>query len=77
MNCMKKEKFYFEEVYFMKISGLSVVQIPHSQSYGVYTPQGIQIAQVWMGQDGQLAYDLVALGYICKALAKRWDIKAK
>lgn len=61
----------------MMVHGLSVVQIPHSQSYGVYTPQGIQIAQVWMGQDGQLAQDVVTLGYICKALANRWGIKTK
>ncbi|MBM6888538.1 hypothetical protein [Pseudoflavonifractor phocaeensis] len=61
----------------MMVNGLSVVQVPNTQNYGVFTPQGIQIALVWMGRDGQLAYDLVALGYICKALAKRWGIKAK
>ena len=61
----------------MMVNGLSVVQVPNTQNYGVFTPQGIQIALVWMGKDGQLAYDLVALGYICKALANRWGIKVK
>ena len=44
------------------------------QVYSIYTPQGILIAQVFMGYDGQYARDVAVLQPITKALAKRWGI---
>jgi hypothetical protein len=55
------------------MNGLYVQQ--QGQYYGVFTPQGIQIAQLFMGQDGQFAKDVVALNPITKALAKRWGVQ--
>lgn len=46
----------------------------HNQFYVVYTPQGIKIAQIFMGQDGQYARDVVTLKPIIKALSLRWGI---
>lgn len=54
------------------INGLYVCQ--QGQQYAVYTPQGIQVGLLFMGQDGQYAKDVAALGPITKALAKRWGI---
>lgn len=42
------------------------------QLYYIYTPQGILIAQIFMGYDGQYAKDVQCLGTIGRALAKRW-----
>lgn len=56
----------------MKISGMYVYQ--QGQSYAIYTPQGIQVALVYMGADGQIAFDVATLAPICKALAKRWGV---
>lgn len=56
----------------MEINGLFVCQ--QGQAYSIYTPQGIQIAHIWMGQDGQVAFDVATLAPICKTLAKRWGI---
>lgn len=52
--------------------GLMVVQ--NGQFYSVYTPQGILVAQLFMGADGQIAQDVLALAPITKALAKRWAV---
>ena len=53
--------------------GLYVVQ--DRQSYAIYTPMGIQIALIFMGNDGQVIYDAEALKTITTVLAKRWGIK--
>lgn len=54
------------------MNGLIVCQ--QGQQYAVYTPQGIQIALLFMGCDGQIAQDVLALAPITKALAKRWAV---
>jgi len=54
------------------MNGLVVSQ--RGQSYYVFTPQGEQIALVFMGYDGQYAKDVIALNIITKALARRWGI---
>ncbi|OUO26213.1 hypothetical protein B5F88_19240 [Flavonifractor sp. An306] len=61
----------------MNMHGLEVIEIPGTQGYIVFTKQGLRIAQIWLGQDGQKMQDAITMGFICKALAKRWDIKAK
>ena len=57
------------------INNLYVVQ--RGQQYAVFTPQGIQIGLLFLGQDGQYAKDVAALGPITKALAKRWGVNPK
>lgn len=59
----------------MEVNGIYVFQ--QGQAYSLYTPQGILIAQLWMGNDGQLANDVMTLGPICKALSKRWGVSKK
>lgn len=54
------------------MNGLYIRQV--GQEYFIFTPQGIQIARLFLGQDGQFAQDVVALGPITKALAKRWGV---
>ena len=57
------------------INNLYVVQ--RGQQYAIFTPQGIQIRLLFLGQDGQYAKDVAALGPITKALAKRWGVNPK
>lgn len=57
------------------MNGLVVTQ--NGQFYSVYTPQGIMIAQLFMGADGQIIRDVEALTPITKALQKRWDVTQK
>ncbi len=47
------------------------------QFYSVFTEQGILIAQIFMGADGQFAKNVIALSLITKALAKRWGVQKK
>lgn len=54
------------------MNGLVVTQ--QGQFYTIYTPQGIMIAQIFMGGDGQTVYDATALKSITKVMAKRWGI---
>ena len=54
------------------MNGLYIKQ--DGQFYSIYTPQGILIAQVFMGADGQVIQDVMALKVISKALQKRWHI---
>ena len=54
------------------MNGLYIRQ--EGQFYSIYTPQGILIAQVFMGADNQIMQDVLALKVICKALQKRWHI---
>ena len=55
------------------MNGLYVVQ-GNGQWYAVYTPQGIQIALIFLGNDGQLMADAVTMKSITALLAKRWGI---
>ena len=57
------------------INGLFVRQV--GQQYWIYTPQGIQVGYVFLGQDGQYAKDVVVLNAVTKALAKRWGLSDK
>ena len=54
------------------MNGLVVCQ--QGQQYAIYTPQGIMVAQIFLGYDGQIAQDVLALSPITKALAKRWGV---
>ena len=47
------------------------------QMYYIFTQQGIQIAQVWLGCDGQYAQDVPCINAIGRALAKRWGLLDK
>lgn len=55
------------------VYGMHVVQ-NGGQVYSIYTPQGIQVAQLFMGQDGQIFQDAEALKLIARILAKRWGV---
>ena len=57
------------------MTGLQLKQV--GQMYYIYTPQGILIAQVFLGQDGQYAKDVLCLNVIGRALAKRWGISVQ
>ena len=63
------------EQHMMEINGVYIVQ--RGQEYALYTPQGLQIALIWMGNDGQLAHDVKTLIPICKALSGRWAISKR
>lgn len=55
------------------VYGMCVVQ-NGGQVYSIYTPQGIQVAQLFMGQDGQIFQDAECLKLIARILAKRWGV---
>ena len=57
------------------MSGMYVVQ--RGQQYAIFTPQGIQVGYLFLGQDGQYAKDVATLGPITKALAKRWGVNPR
>lgn len=57
------------------LNGLYIGQ--KGQYYAIFTPQGIQIGLLFLGQDGQYSKDVAALGPITKALAKRWGVNPK
>lgn len=44
------------------------------QMYYIYTPQGILIAQLFMGCDGQYFKDTQTLTTVGHAMAKRWGL---
>ena len=52
--------------------GMVVQQM--GQYYNIYTPNGILVAQLCMGNDGLYLADARAVDYICKILAKRWRV---
>ena len=54
------------------MNGLYIKQ--DGQFYSIYTPQGILIAQVFMGADNQIWKDLASLKVISATLKKRWNI---
>lgn len=58
----------------MKINGLVVIQ--NKQVYHVFIPNGIQIGMLFMGEDGQVAWDCATLGAVCEAMAERWGIRS-
>lgn len=45
--------------------------------YYIYTPQGILIAQLFMGCDGQYFKDTQTLTTVGRAMAKRWGLSGK
>ena len=57
------------------MNGLVVIQ--NGQFYSIYTPQGIQIAQIFTGADGQTIQDVLALKEITQALKKRWNVQER
>lgn len=57
------------------MNGLYVRQ--QGQQYAIFTPQGIQIGLLFMGQDGQYMKDVVAVQAITKVMAHRWGIDSK
>ena len=44
------------------------------QTYYIYNPNGILIAQIFTGCDGQYAKDVECLNGVGRALAKRWGL---
>ena len=54
-------------------NGLYVGQ--ERQFYTIVTPQGITIAQIFLGQDGQYMRDVEVINKITKILAARWNVK--
>lgn len=44
------------------------------QTYYIYNPNGILIAQIFTGYDGQYAKDVECLNGVGRALAKRWGL---
>ena len=52
--------------------GLYVFQ--EGQTYHVYLPQGIQVATIYMSNDGQYMNDALAMKAITSVLAKRWGV---
>lgn len=57
----------------MTYNGLIVSQ--NRQLYTVYTPNGIVIAQIYMGDDNQFMLDAECIRLITKVLARRWNIQ--
>ena len=57
------------------MNGLYVEQ--NGQYYSVYTPNGIMVAQVFMGSDGQFLLDAKCMEVITKLMARRWRISNK
>lgn len=57
-------------------SGMHIVQ-GNGQVYRIYTPQGIVVAELFMGQDGQIFKDTEALKAIAKIMAMRWNVNGK
>lgn len=53
--------------------GLYIVQ--EGQAYKIFTPQGEQIALLFMGYDRQYFKDVIAMKTIAKAMSERWGIK--
>lgn len=57
------------------MNGLYVEQ--QGQFYSVYTPNGILIAQIFMGSDNLFLLDAKCMDAITKILARRWNIVNK
>ena len=65
--------YVYKEMIEMTIHGMVVQQ--RGQLYSIFTPNGIMVAQVYMGNDGLYLGDSRCLDYICKVMAKRWNVK--
>lgn len=59
----------------MIINGMYVEQ--NGQFYTIYTPNGIMVAQIFMGNDGQFLLDSRCMGAITKLMAGRWRVSNK
>ena len=57
------------------MNGMYVEQ--NGQYYSVYTPNGIMVAQVFMGNDGQFLLDAKCMEVITELMARRWRISNK
>lgn len=57
------------------MNGMLVEQ--NGQYYSVYTPNGIMVAQVFMGNDGQFLLDAKCMEVITKLMARRWRVSNK
>ena len=49
----------------------------NGQYYVVYTPNGVMIAQIFLGNDGLFLLDARCMDAITKLLAKRWNVADK
>lgn len=59
----------------MDFAGMIVQQ--NGQIYSVYTPNGILVCQVCCGYDQMYLLDAKVMQYICRVLARRWNISTK
>lgn len=59
----------------MDFAGMIVQQ--NGQTYSVYTPNGILVCQVCCGYDQMYLLDAKVMQYICRVLARRWNISNK
>lgn len=57
----------------MNCNGLRVTQ--RGQVYSVFIPNGILVAQIYMGCDNQFMLDAECMKVISKVLAKRWNVR--
>ena len=53
-------------------SGMIIQQ--QGQLYSIFTPNGIMVCQVYMGNDQFYIGDAKCLEMICKILSKRWRV---
>ena len=51
-----------------------LVMRQNGQVYYLYTPNGILVATLYMGNDLQYARDVQCLSSVGKAMAKRWGL---
>ena len=68
-------KFNLYWGWFGMMNGMFVEQ--NGQYYSVYTPNGIMVAQIFMGNDGQFLLDAKCMEVITKLMARRWRISNK
>lgn len=59
----------------MNFYGMVVQQ--NGQLYSIFTPNGVMVCQVYMGNDGAFLLDAKCVQYLCKLLARRWNISNK
>ena len=55
----------------------NLVVSQNGQYYSVAIPNGIVIAQLYMGNDGAFLLDAKCMDYITKLLARRWNVAPK
>ena len=59
----------------MDFHGMIVQQ--QGQLYSIYTPNGMLVCQTYLGNDGAFLLDAKCVQYMCKLLARRWNISSK